>query len=106
VLGVLLVVALVFLEGPAEKLGAEREAMQKAGLEAPRTPEQLRFIEAYRWNWMTFLVVLLVVIVLAGIDLCSLGRPGMKQRRKLNGDGRAMLQRQLPRLRQERDERN
>lgn len=106
VLGVLLVGALVFLEEPALKLGLEREALREAGKDDPLTPDQRRFAEVYRWYWMTFLVVLLGVIVLAGVDLWSVRRYGMKQRRRLNEDRRAMIQRQLHRLRQERDERN
>jgi hypothetical protein len=111
VLAILLAVGVAVLQAPAQQLGDEREAAREAARQAgeeppPLTPEQRRFAETYRWYWMVFLVVLFLVIVLAGADLWSVRRYGMRQRRRLNEDRRAMIQRQLHRLRQERDERN
>jgi len=106
ILAILFVVGHVFLEGPAQQLADESDAVRAAGQEFDLTPEQRSFARIWGWHWIAILLVLFLVLLLAGIDLWSIRRYGLKQHRKLIADRRAMLQRQLHRMRQERNERN
>jgi hypothetical protein len=57
--------------------------------------------------WMSLLIatllVLLVVLILAGLDLWATRRFAIGQYRKIAGDRRAMIQRQVNRLREQRN---
>jgi hypothetical protein len=99
VLAGLLAVALACLEGPAQRL-----ADQAPG--AAPTPEQRQFFHFYGAYWIVFLLVLLAVVALAGIDLWAIRRYGARQFRRLQDDRRAMLERQAALLRQQWLERN
>ena len=94
----LLAGALVYLEAPAQRL---------ADLDVPDTsaytPEQRAFLRLYGGWWITLLLVLLAVILLAGLDLWATYRWGVRQHRKLQADRRAMVERQVARLREGRD---
>ncbi len=98
VLAVLLSGALLYLESPTQYL---------ADLDVPRvsdyTREQRLLIGVWVGWWIAFLLVLLAVVLLAALDWLATRRWGLRQHRKLQADRRAMLQRQLSRLREERD---
>jgi hypothetical protein len=96
--------ALAFLEGRAERLANERvAARQEAGQDPPATPEERAFFRLYSTYWAGILLVLLAVLVLAFVDLWSTRRFGRAEHRKLQADRRAMIARQVERLRQERN---
>jgi hypothetical protein len=93
ILGVLLAVALLWLEEPAELLARGGQS------EVEKQPE---FADFYGWYWIVFLLLLLALLVLAGIDMVSVRRHGWKQMRRLQEDRREMIARQAALLRQER----
>jgi hypothetical protein len=103
ILAGLLAGALVFLEAQAKRIADEHDAHAAAGTEHQLTPEQQRFGRVYHWYWMTFLLVLLAVVLLAAADVWSIRRYGVRQHRKIQADRRAMIERQLVRLRQQRN---
>jgi hypothetical protein len=94
----LLACGIVFLEDPAQRLATEREAQ---GWKIPLTPEQEGFAKLYAAYWGTFLTVLLVIVSLAALDLWATRRFARSQRRRLQADQRAMIERQISRLRAE-----
>lgn len=106
VLAVGLVAAFVFLEQPAHEIAERTKALRDAGEEPERTPAERLFLRIYIGFWIVFLLILLVVVMLAAADLWSTRRYGLRQRRRLLDDRRAMIARQAHRLRQERNERN
>jgi hypothetical protein len=93
----LLAWGLVFLEDPAQRLANEREAQGWKQL----TPEQEGFAKLYAAYWGTFLTVLLVIVSLAALDLWATRRFARSQRRRLQADQRAMIERQISRMRAE-----
>jgi hypothetical protein len=104
VLAVLLVVLLTY-ELPAQQIVNEIDEKQKALAvdKVQLTDEQRAFARTWGWTWMSFLVVLMAVIVLAGIDLMSTRLYAIRQFRKLHADRRAMIERQAQRMRQQRN---
>jgi hypothetical protein len=100
VLAVLLVVLLTY-ESPAQQIVEQRNALANDNVEL--TDEQKAFARTWGWMWMSFLVVLMAVIVLAGIDLMSTRLYAIRQFRKLRADRRAMIERQAQRMRQQRN---
>jgi ABC-type Fe3+ transport system permease subunit len=99
VLAVLLVVLLTY-ELPAQEIVEQRKAL---GDNLQLSEEQKEFVRTWGWTWMSFLVVLMAVIVLAGIDLMSTRLYAIRQFRKLHADRRAMIERQAQRMRQQRN---
>jgi hypothetical protein len=99
VLGVLLIVLLTY-EEPAQEIAEARRDLPPA---TPFTDAQLAFLRTWGWTWMTFLVVLLAVIVLAGLDLLSTRWYALRHFRKLHADRRAMIEREAQRMREKRN---
>lgn len=104
--GLLLVLAglfafLLLYEPAAQRLADERERMDAAA--APIHPTEEPFLRVWAGSWMVLLMVLLAVVVLAGVDLWLIRRHGLRQYRKLQDDRRAMIARQVTRMRRERD---
>ncbi len=102
VLAGLLAVALAYLEAPAQIIAEQREG-HDASTAPPFTPEQRDVLRLWGWNWIAILVVLLVVVALAAIDLWATRRFGLHQAYKLQADRRAMIERQVIRMREERN---
>jgi hypothetical protein len=102
-LGLMLPVALIYLEAPAQKLADERAAMEKAGDSIPLSGEQKAFARYYTLFWIVFLLLLMAVVALAALDFWATRRYGLRQHRKLIADRRAMLEHEVSRLRQERN---
>jgi hypothetical protein len=94
---------LFFLEAPAEEYARQRAAAPADGGPPPWTEEQRNFARLYGWYWLSALLVLLVMLVLAGFDIRAIRRYGQRHHRKLQEDRRAMIARQVARLRQERN---
>jgi hypothetical protein len=101
-LGGMLATALLYLETPAQRLADQRE-VQEQGDPPPLNPEQRLFARFYTSFWIVFLLVLMAVVLLAAIDFWATRRYGLSQHRKLVADRRAMIERELSRLRQERN---
>jgi ABC-type Fe3+ transport system permease subunit len=102
-LGGMLTAALVYLEAPAQRLADQREAQEQQGDFSPLSPEQRPFARFYLSFWLVFLLILMAVVLLAALDLWSIRRYGLRQHRKLIADRRAMIEREVARLRQERN---
>jgi uncharacterized membrane protein YbhN (UPF0104 family) len=100
VLAGLLSALLVYLENPTQRVIDRRDA---EGAPAPLTPQEKDTTRVWGWTWIAFLLVLLAVVLLAAIDLLATRRYGLKQYRKLQADRRAMLERQVGRMRRERN---
>jgi hypothetical protein len=92
--------ALVFLEDYAQRLANLRNAQPRG---TPLTPEQRDFAWFYSWYWITFLLILLAVVILAAVDFWATRRFGQAQHQKINQERTQMLESQLNRLRQERN---
>lgn len=103
VLGVMLASALIFLENPAHQLAQLREALETQGEAPPLTPEQKVFARGYLIFWILFLIVLMAVVFLAALDFWATRRYGLSQHRKIIADRRAMIEREVSRLRRERN---
>jgi hypothetical protein len=98
-LAVLLVGALLFLEGPAQQLADRVDA---EGPQAAEGPEQKAFGNFYGYYWLVFLLLLLGLVLLAGFDLWAVRRFGRRALRRIQDDRRAMIARQSALLRQRR----
>jgi hypothetical protein len=92
----LLTGALVYLEPPAQDI-VDRD------VPAPATPGELDFLRHYVGYWIVIMLVLMAVVFLAAFDLWATRRWGLRQHRQIQADRRAMIERQVSRLRQERN---
>jgi hypothetical protein len=104
ILGFLLATALLFLEGPAQQLADERDALTAAGQKMELTEAQRDFARLWGGFWVVFLILLMTVVFLAGFDLWATRRHALREQRKIQADRRAMLEQQISRLRHERNE--
>ncbi len=102
-LGGMLLVDLVFLEVPAHQLADQREKMGQQGDSTPLNDEQRSFARVYGWFFVLFLLVLMIVVFLAALDFWATRQYGLRQHRKIIDDRRAMIEREVSRLRQERN---
>lgn len=102
-LGGMLSVDLLFLEVPAQQLADQRAKLQQQSDSPPFNEEQRSFARVYGWFFVLFLLVLMIVVFLAGLDYWATRRYGLRQHRKLLDDRRAMIEREVSRLRQERN---
>jgi hypothetical protein len=94
-LAVLLTGAMLYLEGPAQQLADQ-------GPEVAELPAHRPFIRLWGYYWIVFLLVLLALVVLAGIDFWAIRRFGLGELKRLQEDRRAMIARQTALLRQRR----
>jgi len=102
VLAALLAGVLVYLEGPAQRLANEREGLTAE--QAPAfTQDERSFLRWWGGAWVALLLVLMVVVLLAAFDLWATHRYASRERRKLQADRRAMIERQVNRMRVERN---
>ncbi len=67
------------------------------------TEEQKSLARLYVGGWIVLMMLLMVLLVLAALDLWSTRRFGLRQFRKLQADRRAMIERQVNRMRRDRD---
>jgi hypothetical protein len=100
VLAALLTYILIELEGPARQL-VERIDATPPGEIHEQTPQDRTLARLYGSVLILFLILLMAVVLLAGYDVWATRRYGLRQFRKLQTDRRAMLERQLSRLREE-----
>ena len=102
-LGIMLAGDLIFLEVPAQQLADQRVEQEQQGDTTPFSAEQRRFARFYGGFFVLFLLVLMAVVFLAALDFWATRRYGLRQHRKLSADRRAMIEREVARLRQERN---
>jgi hypothetical protein len=101
--------ALIFLEDRAQQQGRRADAraeVRQRGGEAQPTVEERNFARLYGAYWLATLVVLLVIVMLALADLWATRRFAVQAHRQLQADRREMIDREIARLRQEKQERN
>jgi hypothetical protein len=101
--------ALIFLEDRAQQQGRRADAraeVRERGGEAQPTLEERNFARLYSAYWLATLVVLLLIVLLAFADLWATRRYGVQAHRLLQAERRAMIDREIARLRQEKQERN
>ncbi len=102
-LGVMLAGDLIFLEVPAQQLADQRAELEQHGDTTPLSADQRNFARFYGVFFLFFLLVLMAVVFLAAFDFWATRRYGLRQHRKLIADRRAMIEREVARLRQERN---
>jgi heme/copper-type cytochrome/quinol oxidase subunit 2 len=67
------------------------------------TPEAHHFMRLYTSVWIVFLILLLALVILAAVDIWFNRRFSLRQHRKILAERRAMLEREVARLRQGRN---
>ena len=102
-LGVMLAGGLIYLEAPAHELAEERAAMRQQDDAPPLNPEQRGFARLYLSFWIVFLLILMAVVFLAAWDYWSTRRYALSQHRKISDDRRAMIEREIARVRYQRN---
>jgi hypothetical protein len=105
-LGIMLAGDLLFLEVPAQQLADQRAALEQQGDSTPLSAEQRSFARFYTSFFILFLLVLMVVVLFAAFDFWATRRYGLRLHRKLIDDRRAMIEREVARLRQDRNGHN
>ena len=96
VLAVLLAGAMLYLEGPAQQLADQ-------GPDVAEEPAHRLFVNLYSYYWIGFLLLLLALVVLAGVDFWAVRRFGLRELKRLHEERRAMIARQSALLRQRRE---
>lgn len=102
-LGGMLFVDLMFLEVPAQQLADQQDEVQPNDNPPPLNEEQRSFAHIYGWFFVFFLVVLMIVVFMAALDYWATRRFALGQHRKIIDDRRAMIEREIARLRRERN---
>jgi hypothetical protein len=101
--------ALAFLEDraqqQAERADARADFRERGGIAQP-APDERSFARFYSAYWLSILVVLAAVVSLAFVDLWATRRFAVQAHRQLRAERREMIDRQIARLRQEKQERN
>ena len=79
-------------------MGGEAQRLADAG-PAADTPAAHQFVRVYAGVWIAFLLLLIALIFLVAADIWSTRRFSMRQQRKILDDKRAMLEREVARMR-------
>ncbi len=103
-LAVLLATIQTVLEKRRQEVIAERAVQLQSGESVPTSEPHRQFIRIYVGAWIALLVVLLAVVLLVGFDVWAIRRYALNQYRRLQADRRAMLERQVNRLRRESED--
>jgi hypothetical protein len=90
----------------AERADARADARERGEAQAPPTAEERSFLQFYGVYWLVFLLILLAMVALALSDLLSTRRFALRAHRQIQAERREMIDRQIARLRQEKQERN
>jgi len=98
-----MLVGAFFLQERAAEVGRQGEEAQARGQEIQLDPEQRSFVHFFGTYWIIALLVLLAIVGLAAADLWAIRRFGLRQHRKIQAERRAMIERQVARLRRERN---
>jgi hypothetical protein len=100
----ILMVLLAVLVAGAYASGLEERALaQRQPGDQAATVEQQRFLKLYGAYWITVLVILMVVVLLAALDMWAIRRYGRRHLLQLQADHKASVEQQLAALRTERN---
>lgn len=100
-MGVVLTVQLVYTEAPAEEMAQKRGQFPPDEKPEP-TDEEKEFIREWGWNWVAFMLALLVLVVLTAIDLFANWGRAVQLMRRLREERRAMIEEETARIREGR----
>jgi hypothetical protein len=103
VLGAGLLAGTFWLTPRAMEISAKKRDFLEGKAVQTDTQEDEQFVRFYTLYWIGFLLVLLIILVLAGIDLFATRRFGISQHLKIQADRRAMIEQEALRLRQDRN---
>lgn len=93
------------LQERADELGDRRVKIREVeGMAGKMNDADRQFTRLYAGYWIACLLLLGVILGLAGLDLMATRRYALTKLRQIQTDRRAMIQRQLERYRQERDD--
>jgi hypothetical protein len=101
VLAVLMGVVLATIEQPTSQLVEQRDQLP-AGERPPLPPEQKDLLRLYNGSWIAILLLLFAIVVVAGVDAWATRSYALREYRKLQADRRAMIARQVARMKQDR----
>jgi hypothetical protein len=87
----------------ATELGERNEAQRARGEQPVLDPEQRQFVNVFTWYVITMLLVLLGSLSIAAFDLWAIHRYGQRHRRQIQADRREMIERQVARMRSQRN---
>jgi hypothetical protein len=87
-----------------DEIGAAREKAAVNGVKPPLTEEQRQFVRFFGGCVIAFLLQLGLVVALAGLDLWATRRYALTKFRQIQTDRRAMIERQITKWREERDQ--
>jgi hypothetical protein len=104
--GLLVGAYLAGLPQRAAEIDRDREMAAQAanGVTPKLTDEQRQFIRFFMSGVIVFLMLLFVIVMMAGLDLLATRRYALYKFRQIQTDRRAMIQRQLDKWREERDQ--
>jgi hypothetical protein len=83
-------------------VGEQAQSLADQG-PAGDTPEGHHFVKLYTIVWIVFLLLLLALVILASADVWFTRRFSLRQQRKILAERRAMLEREVARLRERRN---
>jgi hypothetical protein len=95
-----------YVEKPAQALIDEGNAARERGEEPEDTAEHRLFVKYYGAYWISVLLLLLGMVSIALHDMLAIRRFGRRHYRKIQEDRRAMIARQVARLRRDRNGHN
>jgi uncharacterized membrane protein len=102
-LAVMLGVLMLFLEDKANELASLSEAARARGETPHFDAEQRQFSLLYGWWIIGMLVALLAILTTAAVDMLATRSFTLGQFRRIQADRRAMIERTVARMRQERN---
>ena len=85
------------------QLAERAEEAQQGEEPATLNPDESRFLKVYAAYCITLMLVLLGILVLVGMDLMAIRRYGRRQFLQIQADRRAMIEREVARLRSDRN---
>jgi hypothetical protein len=101
-------IAMTYLTGldrAVVQIGAEREQVPAAE-RRPLAEGELRDVRQYGYWWAAIMVLLVAALAVMAVDVWDVRRHWRNSLRRISDDRRAMMERQLARLRAERSESN
>jgi hypothetical protein len=99
----LLAAVLIAMEDRAQQIADQREAMRAAGQPYVPPQDEMDFLNRWVGSWIAILLLVMVVFFLAAWDLWATRLYSVREHRKIQADRRAMIERQVARMRQQRN---
>jgi hypothetical protein len=102
-LTLLMAVQITVLLATHERTYGHVARQRKADPLAEISDEQRLLLRVWGGQWIAVMLVMLVVLVLAALDLWATRRFAFRQFRKISDDRRSMIQRQVNRMREQKN---